>query len=89
LAGVFCYYNRVKKSQGARKGARYETPAQQASQQNAYSKMQRTNPNFKQHFLSDLEQEEFLDELFANLFDLGDITSDTDKVPDFRILTRS
>jgi len=51
--------------------------------------MQRTNPNFKQHFLSDLEQEEFLDELFANLFDLGDITSDTDKVPDFRILTRA
>ena len=51
--------------------------------------MQRTNPNFKQHFLSDLEQEEFLDELFANLFDVTPVDSDTDKVPDFRILTRS
>jgi hypothetical protein len=51
--------------------------------------MQRTNPNFKQHFLSDLETEEFLDELFANLFDLAPIDSDTDKVPDFRILTRA
>jgi hypothetical protein len=50
--------------------------------------MQRTNPNFKQHFISDMEKEEFIDELFNNLFDLAPIDSDSDKVPDFRILTR-
>ena len=50
--------------------------------------MKRTDPTFKQHLLSDLEREEFLDEMFAELFDLADIHSDTDKVPDFRIMTR-
>ena len=36
----------------------------------------------------ELEREEFLDELFNQLFDLAPIDSDTDKVPDFRILVR-
>jgi hypothetical protein len=36
----------------------------------------------------ELEKEEFLDEMFARLFDLAPIDSDTDKVPDFRILFR-
>jgi hypothetical protein len=51
--------------------------------------MKRSDPTFKQHLLSDLEREEFLDEMFAQLLDLAPIDSDTDKVPDFRILTRS
>jgi hypothetical protein len=50
--------------------------------------MKRSDPTFKQHFLSDLEKEEFLNDMFAELFDLADISSDTDKVPDFRIVTR-
>ena len=50
--------------------------------------MKRTDPTFKSHWLSDLEREEFLDEMFAELLDTADISSDTDKVPDFRILTR-
>jgi hypothetical protein len=37
----------------------------------------------------ELEREEFLDEMFARLFDLAPIDSDTDKVPDFRILFRA
>jgi hypothetical protein len=36
----------------------------------------------------ELEREEFLDELFNQLFDLAPIDSDTDKVPDFRIIFR-
>jgi hypothetical protein len=36
----------------------------------------------------ELEKEEFLDEMFSQLFDLTPIDSDTDKVPDFRILFR-
>ena len=36
----------------------------------------------------ELEREEFLDELFGKLFDLETINSDTDKVPDFRIIFR-
>lgn len=50
--------------------------------------MRRSDPTFKSHLLSDLEKEEFLDEMFAELLGLGDISSDTDKVPDFRILMR-
>ena len=48
--------------------------------------MKRSDPTFKQHFLSDVEKEEFLDELFSQLFDLDPINSDTDKVPDFRVI---
>lgn len=50
--------------------------------------MKRSDPTFKSHLLSDLEKEEFLDELFSNLFDTADISSDTDKVPDFRVILR-
>lgn len=35
------------------------------------------------------EKLEFLDELFANLFDQEDISSDTDKVPDLGLLTEN
>jgi hypothetical protein len=50
--------------------------------------MNRTDPTFKEHLLTELEKEEFLDELFNQLFDLAPVDSDTDKVPDFRILFR-
>jgi hypothetical protein len=32
---------------------------------------------------------DFIDELFANLFDQEDISSDTDKVPDLGLLTEN
>ena len=51
--------------------------------------MKRTEPTFKEHLLADLEREEFLDEMFSQLFDLAPIDSDTDRVPDFRILVRN
>ena len=44
----------------------------------------RINPNFKREVLSEEETKEFLDEMFEELFDLAPISSDTDKVPDFR-----
>ena len=50
--------------------------------------MKRIDPTFKEHLLSNIEKEEFLDEMFAELFDTADIHSDTDRVPDFRILVR-
>ena len=44
--------------------------------------MQRTNPTFKQTRLSEEEANAFLDDLFSNLFDTDDISSDCDKIPD-------
>lgn len=44
--------------------------------------MKRIDPNFRSSTLSEEETEAFLDELFNNLFDNDDITSDTDKIPD-------
>ena len=43
--------------------------------------MNRTDPTFRNATLSEEEANSFLDELFANLFDQEDISSDTDKVP--------
>ena len=51
--------------------------------------MNRTDPTFKHQTLTKEEENEFLDELFAELFDLAPIDSDTDKIPSFNILTRS
>ena len=48
--------------------------------------MNRTDPTFRNATLSEEEANSFLDELFANLFDQGDISSDTDKVPDLGLL---
>lgn len=48
--------------------------------------MQRTNPNFKEQTVSAEELNSFLDELFANVTDFGDINSDTDKVPDLSVM---
>ena len=44
--------------------------------------MERINPTFKRETLSEIEKEEFIEELFSELFDTADIHSDTDKVPD-------
>ena len=62
--------------------------AASAATKQHFTTMKRSDPTFKQHLLSDLEREEFLDELFSQLFDEAPIDCDTDKVPDFRILTR-
>jgi hypothetical protein len=44
--------------------------------------MKRIDPNFKEQSLIDQENLEFLDELFSNLFDNDDISSDCDQIPD-------
>jgi hypothetical protein len=46
--------------------------------------MKRIDPNFKQQTLTEQENLEFIDELFNQLFDNDDITSDYDKIPDTR-----
>jgi len=43
----------------------------------------RLDNNFKFKQLDAVEREEFLDEMFAELFDLAPIDSDTDRIPDF------
>jgi hypothetical protein len=50
--------------------------------------MKRIDPNFKQQTLTEQENLEFIDELFTNLFDNNDISSDSDKIPDLSILDR-
>ena len=64
--------------------ATYFVPITKLKQQpnNTLTTMMQTN------LFPELEKEEFLDELFNQLFDLAPIDSDTDKVPDFRILLR-
>ena len=44
--------------------------------------MNRTNPNFKEQALINQDNVDFLDELFSNLSDNDDISSDCDKIPD-------
>jgi hypothetical protein len=46
------------------------------------TEMQRTNPNFRNATLSEEEVNSFLDDLFSNLLDTDDISSDCDKIPD-------
>lgn len=52
--------------------------------------MNRADPDFRFNSrfpaLSEEEANSFLDELFVNLFDQEDVSSDTDKVPDLRSL---
>ena len=50
--------------------------------------MNRTNPNFKEQTLINQDNIDFLDELFNNLFDNDDITSETDAIPDLSIPDR-
>jgi hypothetical protein len=44
--------------------------------------MNRTDPTFRNVTLADEERDAFLDELFGNLFDNDDISSESDKIPD-------
>ena len=44
--------------------------------------MNRTDPTFRNATLTEEETNSFLDELFLNLFDSDDITSESDKIPD-------
>ena len=44
--------------------------------------MNKTDPTFKQTKLSEEEVGSFLDDLFSNLLDTDDISSDCDKIPD-------
>jgi hypothetical protein len=50
--------------------------------------MNRSNPNFKEQTLIDQDNLDFLDELFSNLTDNDDISSDCDRTPDLSILDR-
>jgi hypothetical protein len=44
--------------------------------------MNRTNPTFKEHAVIDQENIDFLDEMFSELFDFGEVHSGMDEVPD-------
>lgn len=44
--------------------------------------MKRIDPNFRSATLTEEETDSFLEELFTNLFDNDDITSESDAIPD-------
>ncbi len=44
--------------------------------------MNRTNPTFKECSVIEQENTEFLDEMFSELFDIGEVHSGMDEVPD-------
>ena len=46
--------------------------------------MQRTDKNFRQLAMSEDETNAFLEEMFTELCDQGEISSDTDAIPDLR-----
>ena len=48
--------------------------------------MKRTNPTFKEQTLTEEETLEFIDDLFNNLFDNDDISTDYDQIPDLSAL---
>ena len=50
--------------------------------------MNRTDPTFRNATLSEEEANSFLDDLFSNLFDSDDLSSESDKIPDLSILDR-
>jgi hypothetical protein len=50
--------------------------------------MKRIDPNFKEKTVIEQENLDFLDEMFAELFDCDDVSSDSDSVPDLSILDR-
>ena len=43
--------------------------------------MNRTDPTFRNATISEEEANDFLNDLFSNLFDSDDITSEQDKIP--------
>jgi hypothetical protein len=50
--------------------------------------MKRIDPTFKPQTQFSEETEDFLNELFDNLFDNDDLTENTDRIPDLSILDR-
>jgi hypothetical protein len=50
--------------------------------------MKRIDPTFKTQTIFSEDAESFLDELFTNLFDSDDLSSDSDAIPDLSILDR-
>jgi hypothetical protein len=44
--------------------------------------MKRIDPTFKAQSVIEMENLDFLNEMFDELFDIADVHSDTDKVPD-------
>jgi hypothetical protein len=50
--------------------------------------MNRSDPTFREQSLIAQDNIDFLDELFNNLFDNDDLSSDSDKIPDLSILDR-
>lgn len=50
--------------------------------------MKRTDSNFFEAFRNEEETDSFLDELFLNLFDDNDLSSESDTIPDLSILDR-
>jgi hypothetical protein len=50
--------------------------------------MKRIDPTFKEQTLINQDNIDFLDELFNNLFDNDDISSESDAIPDLSIPDR-
>ena len=50
--------------------------------------MKRIDPNFKEQTLINQDNIDFLDELFTNLFDSDDLSSESDAIPDLSIPDR-
>ena len=48
--------------------------------------MNRSDPTFREQTLIAQDNIDFLDELFNNLLDNDDLSSDSDKIPDLSIL---
>ena len=48
--------------------------------------MNRTDPTFREQTNFAQQDLDFIDELFDNLFDREDISSDTDKIPNLSLL---
>ena len=48
--------------------------------------MQRTDPNYRQDSTREELTEDYLDDLFATLFDNNDLGSDYDRIPDIDLL---
>jgi len=50
--------------------------------------MKRIDPNFKEQTLINQDNIDFFDELFTNLFDSDDLSSESDAIPDLSIPDR-
>lgn len=51
--------------------------------------MKRIDPTFKPQTIFSEDTESFLDELFDNLFDCDDLSSESDRIPDLGTFNRA